>query len=250
MKKTAKRLLQTVGIEVQRSNLYSRDDLRLQKFFDIHEIDTVLDVGANKGQFALELLNSGFKGKVVSFEALPDVYEQLQQNAAEFGERWTVAPRCALSDEKGTVEFHVTHNLASSSMLAPSDILVSADERFTAKQVIEVDCDRLDDMIGPLGINPDNLFLKLDVQGGEKKVLAGAPDMVSKARGILLEMSLRALYDGQPLAGELDLSLVDMGFELWDIQPMYRDPHTGRLDQYDAIYFRSTRTGSIEQEAN
>jgi len=250
MKKTAKKLLQGFGFEVQRTNLYSRDDLRLQKFMEIHEIETVLDIGANKGQFALELLGSGFKGRVVSFEALPGVYEELQKNSEIFGGRWTVAPRCALGDEKGSIKFHVTHNLASSSMLAPSELLASADELFTAKETIEVACDRLDDMIGPLGIPLDGLFLKLDVQGGEKKVLAGASDLLSKVQGVFLEMSLRALYEGQPLARELDALLIDTGFELWDILPVYRDPQTGRLDQYDAIYFRSGQAGSTEQEAN
>jgi len=97
-----------IGVEVHRSNLYSQDDWRMIRFLEHHDINTVLNVGANRGQFAKELLQSGFKGQIVSFEALPHIFEKLVKTANAYGESWTVAPRCALSNEEGTVQFYVT----------------------------------------------------------------------------------------------------------------------------------------------
>ena len=87
-----------------------------------------------------------------------------------------------------------------------------------------------------------------DVQGGEKKVLEGARESMSLFSGVLLEMSLQPLYDGQPLARELDDWLLKQGFELWDILPVFRDAQTGRLMQYDGIYFRAFAVAAQDVE--
>jgi FkbM family methyltransferase len=227
------------GLDVRPNSLYSREDWRVMRFLQYHKIDTVLDVGANRGQFAAELFRSGFKGRIISFEALPHVYEELRKNASAHGDRWVTAPRCALSDEDGTVQFYVTNNLVSSSMLSPSRELRAINDDLCEKETIRVTATRLDGILPQLDVRPGNILLKLDVQGCEKKVLDGARESLPRFRGVLLEMSLQALYEAQPLAGELDEMLLKQGFQLWDIVPVYRDAQTGRLMQYDGIYFRT-----------
>jgi FkbM family methyltransferase len=227
-----------LGVEVHRSNLYSRDDWRMIRFLEHHEINTVLDVGANRGQFAKGLFQSGFTGQIVSFEALPHIFEELGEAARAYGESWTIAPRCALSDEEGTVQFHVTKQNSSSSMLKPAELSCDMSGIFSVTETIDVDSRRLDRLVEEIGINSTNIFLKLDVQGGEKKVLEGATELMPHVRGVILEMSLQSLYDGQALANELDDILIEQGFKFWDSQPVFRNTQTGRLIQYDGIYFR------------
>lgn len=140
-----------LGLNIRRNNLETRPDWRLARFLAHHGVRTVLDVGANRGQFARELFDAGFKGRIVSFEALPDVHEALTSTARQWGSGWTVAPRCALSNETGKAVFHVADNLASSSLLAPRNALSREGIGFDKVPTIEVPCERLDDVLrGPV----------------------------------------------------------------------------------------------------
>ena len=228
-----------LGLKLERNSLYTRQDWRLQRFLEHHHIATVIDVGANRGQFASEVLKGGFKGRVISFEALPSVHPALVEEARRWGGRWTVAPRCALSNEAGTARFHVADNLASSSLLPPLGVLGESGVQFNQRAAVEVSCARLDEMlVGDLVCKPP-LFLKLDVQGAEAKVLQGATRVLPQVVGLLLEMSTAPLYEGQASSRDMDAWLLDHGFELWDIEPGFRSPDLGRLYQFDGIYFRA-----------
>lgn len=238
MKNLVKRSLSRFGIVVQRANLYSRPDRRLVHFLSIHGIDTVLDVGANRGQFALELIDAGYEGLIVSFEALPNAYEELKKRAHFHGDSWLVAPRFAIGETAGKVRFYVTRGDASSSILKPNDEANSAPEHFSVMEEMEVECERLDTLVESLGISSDRIFLKVDVQGFEPQVLAGAERLYQRIQGMGLEMVLSQYYDGQMLARELDNRVTSMGFELWDIVPVWRQKSTGRLDHFDGVYFR------------
>ncbi len=235
--KTALRALgRKVGIEVRLSGPNSRDDLRLINFLKQKEIDTVLDVGANDGGFAKMVLAAGFEGRIISFEALPDAYSALR-TASERHSNWLVAPRLALSDEEGTASFHITQSDTSSSLLQPLDSFVSDTPQVEVKQIIKVATQKLDDL-NEIEFDPTRTLLKLDVQGGETKVLRGAEKSLQTMAGILCEMSLMPLYEGQTDWVGLDNIISGLGFEVWDIWPGYRSPSTLRLTQVDGLYFR------------
>ncbi len=238
MKKILQKCFLYFGFVLRRANLYSCDNRRLLRFFEHHKIDIVLDVGANSGQFAQELLESGFKGKIVSFEALPHVYEDLKQNAKTYGKQWVVAPQCAISDEEKTVNFHVTKENTSSSMLKPSENANDLPDFFDVNDVIKVKSKRLDTLLKEMDITSNHIYLKIDVQGAEKKVLRGADKIMEQIQGMTVEMPLYRYYEKQPLARELDKWIIQRNFELWDIVPVLRQPETGRLDYFDAIYFK------------
>lgn len=232
-------LFRKAGIDIRLNDMNNRSDLRFLHFLKTQNITTVLDVGANRGQFAGSLLESGFDGHVVSFEALPEIYDELKRNAARFGRQWSVSQRCALSDRNGTTHFHITHNLSSSSILAPNDALQAMGRPLEQREVIEVDCKRLDELYQPTHEVKGKIFLKIDVQGAEALVLAGAKGLMPHVKGVLLEMTLMPLYEGQPLADAVNNIVTSLGFALWDTVPVYRDAKSGRLYQYDAIYFRT-----------
>ncbi len=226
------------GLEIRLAGPNTQEDLRLVRFLQRFKVDLVLDVGANRGQFAKRLLAEGFTGRIVSFEVLPEAHAILTAAAAGVA-NWVVAPRLALSDRPGTAKFHVTAGDSASSLFMPSADLAALTPQARLASTIEVPTERLDNVVRDLGLDVRGAFLKLDVQGSELLVLSGAPDTVGGVAGLLTEMSLSSIYDGQPGAPQtLDL-IFDAGFEIWDVWPGYRNPVSHRLDQVDIVCFRA-----------
>jgi hypothetical protein len=82
-------------------------------------------------------------------------------------------------------------------------------------------------------------FLKIDTQGFEWGVLDGAIKTLPFIQGIICELSLVSLYDGQRLWQELMHRIESLGFTLWAIQPGFIDSRDGRTLQFDAVFFRT-----------
>ncbi len=234
--KTAARL---GGLEVRRSSPNSREDLRLPLFLALHEIDWVIDIGANYGQFSEALLSEGYTGEILSVEPQPDVCELLKQRAATIGERWHVATAQALTDHVGSISFNISQSKATSSILQSDTEVAKRVSQIRPVSRITVPANRLDDLLKHHSIDASKSFLKLDVQGAEKQVLAGGPDTLAKAKGIMIELSTIAFYSGQALFPELIDLLEQAGFQLWDIIPGFRNSTTYRLEQFDAVFFRN-----------
>ena len=66
----------------------------------------------------------------------------------------------------------------------------------------------------------------------------GATETLEKAQGVLLELSLVPLYDGQRLWLEMIHRMELEGFTLWPIQKGFTDPHTGRSLQVNGIFLK------------
>lgn len=226
------------GIEIQRADARTMPFLRLTEMLHQRGLSTVLDVGANDGGYASDLLAAGYGGNVMSFEPIPDCYQTLLTKSASYGGRWTVGPRVALSNEDGTTSFNLAGNSVSSSLLTMTEHHTRAAPASATVSALEVKTRRLDSVLQDLGLR-ESLFLKLDVQGAERLVLEGAKQaLAGPVRGVQLEMSLEDLYEGQASALELDALLRAAGFRCWDIIPGFRDPKSHRLLQYDGVYFR------------
>jgi hypothetical protein len=82
------------------------------------------------------------------------------------------------------------------------------------------------------------VFLKIDVQGYEKQVLDGAQHILRTCRGVISEMSLVPLYEGQLLARQIWDLLAEQGFEVWSLEPGFRHSGNGRMMQLDAVFVR------------
>ncbi len=224
-----------LGIDLRRSE--QAWQARLIQMLRHRGVRTILDVGANSGQYAVDLIEHGLEMRIVSFEPLPDAWAELQERTAGYT-NWTTAPRMALSNKHGEANFHIAGNGLSSSLLPMADACVQAAPHTRTIGSINVPTRRLDDVVPELALE-GAVFLKIDVQGAEHLVLLGAEEALrGQIVGVQLEMSLVELYEGQPSYGEIDAQLRSLGFECWDLVPEFRDPRTLRLLQYDGIYFR------------
>ena len=206
----------------------------LRKF----EIDLVLDVGANKGQFASEIRQCGYKGRIVSFEPLSQAHRELIQSSAG-DPLWDAYQRCALGDHDGEVEINIAGNSESSSILPMLESHRSAAPESAYKGKEFVPIKTLDAVAGQYVKNALATFLKIDTQGFEWQVLDGARDTMPHIKGILVELSLVPLYEGQHLWREVIDRLEAAGFTLWAFKPVFTDQATGRTLQVDGVFYRN-----------
>jgi FkbM family methyltransferase len=230
--------LRRLGLELRYYLPDSSDEARFMANLSAHGINLVLDVGANAGQFGRLIRSAGYRGRIVSFEPLSAARKLLEAEIRD-DSLWQMAPQMAIGDEDGEIEIHIAGNSYSSSVLPMLDAHRSAapDSAYVEREKVPL---RRLDAVASGYLAPDAvLFLKIDTQGYEDRVLQGAAGLMQRTVGLQIEMSLVPLYEGQRLYVELDARLRALGFELWSLSPAFVDPRNGRMLQMDATYFRA-----------
>lgn len=230
----AKMLAHRAGFDVTRET-FKRHFVHA---LDLHRVDCVLDIGANVGQFGRALRRAGFTGQIVSVEPLRDAFAALQQTV-ERDPGWT-AQNAAVGAEAGSLTMHVAGNSVSSSALPMLARHADAAPQSGYVGTEQVEATTVDDLVSSHALSPESTLLKIDVQGYEKPVLAGAARTLDRFAAVRTELSLVALYEGQALLPEVLGQLGGHGFELWMLEPGFVEPGTGRLLQVDGVFFRSS----------
>jgi FkbM family methyltransferase len=240
MKEVIRKIARKAGYEITRYSPETNHTARLLRCLALHRIGTVVDVGANVGQFASTLRSGGFTGRIISIEPQKHAHAELVERAAKDPLRdWHVLPRVAVGEQASTLDLHISGNSWSTSLLpmltAHSDAMPSS----RPIGIERIDVQRLDALLTEPGVKlQPPLLLKMDVQGYESAVLKGAANVLPQTNGILTELSLTPLYQGQVLWRELCDEIISLGFEVFDIQPGFADPKTGRLLQLDGLFTR------------
>jgi FkbM family methyltransferase len=201
------------------------------------EIDTLFDIGANIGQYGSAIRSSGFSGRIVSCEPLPDAYPHLARRAAS-DPKWT-AVQSAVGDHVGTIEINVAANSFSSSVLPMTDAHLDAAPGSHRIAVEKVPLTTVDELVAAHDVDPAHAMLKIDTQGYEGVVLDGARSSLDSFAAIQLEMSFVPLYAGQQLYDELMARLASHGFEIYAMDAGFADPKTGRMLQCDVLFASS-----------
>lgn len=237
MKRIIRNMMQYFGFEIRRYSVEKSDKARLAAMLHEHDIDVVLDVGANVGLYGELLRDCGYKGRIVAFEPLSDAHKKLLKRASS-DVLWDVAPRGAIGDKDGELEINIASNSTSSSLLPMLGSHVDAAPHSKYLSVEKTPVRTLDSVVQKYLQQDSKLFLKIDTQGYESQVLNGAVDTINKATGVQLEISLVPLYDGQDLYFEMIDRMKSFGFVIWGISTVLINTRTGRLLQIDAIFFR------------
>lgn len=235
MKKNLRKLARGIGVEITRYRPSSSAAAQLVKALEVAGISVVFDIGANEGQFAREIREYGYTEKIVSFEPLSQARKKLL-TLASVDPNWEVHDQSAIGDQDGEIEIHIAGNSVSSSVLpmleAHSSAAVGSDYIGSERVPIA----RLDSVIKHYMTPESNLFIKIDTQGFEWQVLDGARETLQQARGLLCELSLVPLYNGQRLWLDIVDRLDAEGFMLWALQKGFIDPRTGQSLQMDGIF--------------
>lgn len=232
-----KRCARFFGVDVRAYHPSRSESARLGSLLNHYGVDLVFDVGANSGQFSEYLRFVGYQGRIVCFEPLSVPYAALERLAVK-DSRIVCAPRMAIGATDGEIRINVAENLESSSILNVLDSHLGGEPQARTVDCVTVPLQRLDSAGIIYLQNVSKPFLKIDVQGYEPQVLAGATEILPKLAGLQLELSLTPLYDGELGFREM-IDLVEReGFTLHDINPCYSDAKTGRTYQVDALFFR------------
>jgi FkbM family methyltransferase len=202
------------------------------------DVDTVIDVGANVGQFASGIRSSGFTGRILSCEPLPDAYAQLVQRASKDGQ-WK-ALNTALGADNGFVSMNISANSYSSSVLTITQTHLTAAPASHITGSVKVPLTRLVDVVRAEAVDPARTLLKVDTQGYEGPVLDGAGDLLADFPAIQLELSMLPLYEGQALFAHLLDRLQQSGHTLFSLDPGFADPITGRMLQCDGLFVKES----------
>ena len=237
IKQSIRQALHAMGIEAHRFNPNTSPLARLMAALRTFGIDLVIDIGANDGRFAKELRAGGYSGRIVSFEPQTDAHRRLLLES-KTDSAWHVHSGCALGDRFGDIELNISGNSVSSSILPmlAAHSAASPESSYLGRETAPLTT--LDSVAPPYLEGAHAPFLKIDTQGYEWYVLDGALATLPKVRGILMELSLIPLYEGQRLWRESIERLEAEGFLLWRLQPAFDDPVNGRTLQWDGLFFR------------
>jgi FkbM family methyltransferase len=235
-KELVRRRLAAVGLIVHRAGQEVGLEDRRRTLLNQASVDTVLDIGANAGQYGQILRLQGYERRIVSFEPNPMAYDRLVA-CSQADPAWEA--RClGLSGSGGERWLHVSENLQSSSILpmlgrhekaAPLSVYF-ADER--------IETVTLASAVGEYGGPDASVFLKLDTQGTELEILQSGGDLEGVV-GVQVETSLTSLYEGQALIEEILTHLRNKGLTPVAVSPGLADPTSGDLLQVDLLAVRT-----------
>jgi len=177
-------------------------------------IKTILDIGANKGQFLKNIIKVFPDTKIFAFEPVPNAYDRLKKWADKQNGQVKV-DRLALGDRDSYLEMNLHKMFSASSSFLPTTELSKSKYPMTQKQEkILVSQKKLDDIF--LENEEDlvtDILIKLDVQGYEDKVIQGGYETFKKARACIVEISLDKLYQGQANFKNIFALLSELGYE-------------------------------------
>ncbi|MGE5624864.1 MAG: FkbM family methyltransferase [Bacillota bacterium] len=211
----------------------------LKRLLALLEIDCLLDVGANDGQYAAMLRKIGYRGRIVSFEPVAKTYAALAEHAAKDPD-WQVF-HCALAAKAGRQKIRVTRSTVFASFLGPSDYSKKKyPNDMPVERMEEVRLRTLDEVLPKAteGLKAPKLFLKMDTQGYDLQVFAGAKKSLPKILALQTEISIQAIYKGMPDYLKSLGIYTKAGFVISGLYPVSRDRDTLALIELDCVMRR------------
>jgi len=200
-----------------------------------YSFKSIIDIGANEGQFSDKIRILFPESQIYAFEPLPAVFEKLQKNFVN--DQKFKAFNLGLGDQTESLEFWENEYSPSSSFLSLADSHRDNFQDAIQLKKVDVRLEILDRVFGnePLELP---LLVKIDVQGFEDKVIRGGVDTIKKASLIICELSFVELYKGQPVFKELFRQFDELGFDYSGSIEQLRATGNNAILQADGIFVR------------
>lgn len=193
-------------------NMTTREQ-EIIEHFNPKKNDTVVDIGAHLGRYALISSNKvGNEGKVITIEANPLVFEKLKKNLELNKVTNTICLNYAVFSEKTKLKLFVRkEELTNTEYSLRNTVMVDRDKLMVerskvdklmverskdAERVLEVNADTLDNLLDLNDIKHEQVnWIKIDVEGAEYEVLKGATNVLSKSKNIALLIEIHEIGD-------------------------------------------------------
>lgn len=228
-------LAKSLGYELINRDGSPSLNFHIMDLIQLHEINLVIDVGGNKGQFAKSLRNEGYYGDIHSFEPVKATFEELEQ-VSQADRKWFVH-NFAMGDQQGQATVNVTKSPDFASFLEPSDY---GKERFKKNKVEYTEVVDINTVDNFLKTNIDNfetkkIFLKTDTQGFDLQVVKGAEISLPSIHCLLSEISFIPIYDDMPHYIETLATFESIGFSVSGFYPITRCKKTLSVIEMDCV---------------
>jgi FkbM family methyltransferase len=209
--------------EKRRRNAWFSYPSIIRSVLEEYQVDLVLDVGANIGQFALGMRRL-YKGLIISFEPVSRTFAILR-NTAPDDKNWYKF-NYALGSESGEQYINVYEMSQLSSLLETTEDTVKRfGDRAAAPLKELVQIRRLDDIANelPFDVHARKIFLKMDTQGYDLEVFKGTRSIRGNIVAIQAEVYQSPFYDKAPPWTESIKVYNEAGFKFAGLYPIVRD---------------------------
>lgn len=215
-----------------------KDFLDQQNLLNGIDVKTIIDAGANAGQTTLKYKKLFPESNIYGFEPFPESFEKFK-NAYQH-DKFVTTEQIALAEENGESLLNVNSAVCTNSLLASSDRESNPGqynhEQVKTERQVAVKTMTLDKYCQEKNITNIDI-LKMDVQGGELKILQGAQNLLqgNNISIIFSEIEFVKLYQDQPLFSDICRYLDQYGYSLYNIYNTSNAPD-GQLVSGDAIF--------------
>lgn len=175
----------------------------------VGQVGTIIDAGANVGQFARAAVLTFPNADIISIEPLPDAALELRRNLGDSAQVQII--EVALGDSDGTATFYPNAYSQASSILRITESASKVADGLSEMPPIDVKLTRLDSLLQGRRLTPPVLF-KLDLQGYELRALRGCEEVIKSMRYIVCEVAFESYYAGEPKFAEICEFLQPRGF--------------------------------------
>jgi FkbM family methyltransferase len=215
---------------------------RVKTLLEKYQINLVIDVGANEGQFASDLRQIGYQGKIISFEPISSAFETLRV-AASNDKNWDIH-KLALGKQNAEQKIYISNDSVFTSFLKSNDWCEQEfGEESVGKQEETVIVRRLDELLNETATNLDRarIYLKMDTQGYDLEVFMGLGNIHERVFALQSEVSVVPIYQGMPHLTDSISFFEQAGFDIAGMYPVSTEKSALRVVEFDCLMVKSPK---------
>lgn len=229
-----KKIANSLGYDLIKTKKHPSLNAHIINLIRFYKIDTVIDVGANNGQFGLSLRKNGYLGDIYSFEPVSTTFNRLK-TTSEHDNNWHIY-NTALGDKISSTVINVSESSDLSSILVANKYGQGMFPAIKISHQETIEIDTFDMFYAKyFSKNSRRILFKMDTQGYDLKVFRGAQGSFKNIFCLLSEVSLTPLYSDMPHYLETLREYEENGFHISGMYPVSRNKLDLSIIEFDCV---------------